>query len=182
MAGVFRPQRHDGRCPGGRASATRSSPPARSGRTEVLQLPDRRPGAPGDPLPRHRRRRARPGLHPASRHGQGPKGKRELDQLAAAARALNGRAARRAVIVGGDFNPVPGQMGALIDPARAAVLRHRPAAGAGTRGRKIDYVLFSRGHFANPSGGPQASKFSDHEALVGQATRHDTAVHRPRGR
>jgi hypothetical protein len=42
---------------------------------------------------------------------------------------------------------------------------------APTRGQKIDYVLFSRGHFSNPSGGPQTSKYSDHKVLLGQATR-----------
>ena len=40
-----------------------------------------------------------------------------------------------------------------------------------TRGQKIDYVLFDKGHFTGPSGEPAGSKFSDHDALLGQATR-----------
>ena len=36
---------------------------------------------------------------------------------------------------------------------------------------KIDYILFSRAHFSNPSGGPVRSKYSDHKVLQGSATR-----------
>ena len=92
-------------------------------------------------------------------------------QVAAAAKAVNGKAARGAVILGGDFNTVPGGMGALLDTGRGGRFFDIDPQKAPTRGDKIDYVLFDRGHFTGPSGGPQGSPFSDHKALLGQATR-----------
>jgi len=59
----------------------------------------------------------------------------------------------------------------LRRPVRPAAVDPRPRPLAPTRGDKIDYVLLDRGHFTNPSGGPQRSRFSDHDVLVGQATR-----------
>ena len=73
--------------------------------------------------------------------------------------------------MGGDFNLVPGQMGALVNAERGGRFFDTDPQAAGTHGRKIDYILFSRAHFANPSGGPESSKYSDHKALLGQAAR-----------
>lgn len=172
MSGVFRPQRHDGRCPGGGfgdAVLTAGS----VGRREVLPIPNHGP--------EHRAvlclRTSTAGgpvlactLHLVT--GKSKKGSREKYlQYAAAARALQGRAARGAVIVGGDFNLVPGQMGSMLNAGRGGRFFDIDPQAAGTHGRKIDYILFSRGHFANPSGGPEWSKYSDHRALLGQATR-----------
>ena len=92
-------------------------------------------------------------------------------QVAAAAKAANSAAARGAVILGGDFNTTPSGMGALLDPGKGGRFVDVDPQRADTRGNKIDYVLFSRAHFANPAGGPQPSRFSDHDVLVGQATR-----------
>ena len=92
-------------------------------------------------------------------------------QVAAAARAANTAAASGAVILGGDFNTGPGGMRALLDPRLGGRFFDVDPQQASTRGGKIDYVLFDRGHFANPSGGPQSSRRSDHEFLMGQATR-----------
>ena len=172
MKGVFRPQRHDGRCPGGGfgdAVLTAGS----VGRREVLPLPNYGPehravlclrtSAGGGPV-------LACTLHLVT--GKSSKGAREkYAQYAAAARSLNARGGRGAVIVGGDFNLVPGQMGSMLNAGQGGRFFDVDPQAAATHGRKIDYVLFSRGHFSNPSGGPQASSFSDHKALLGQATR-----------
>jgi len=60
----------------------------------------------------------------------------------------------------------------LLDPAKGGRFFDIDPAKRPTRGQKIDYVLFSRGQFSNPSGGPQGSRFSDHKVLLGSATRH----------
>ena len=75
------------------------------------------------------------------------------------------------VVLGGTV-PLSGEAAAFgsVGPGALAYLRYVNARG-GVHGRKIDYILFSRGHFANPSGGPEWSKYSDHRALLGQATR-----------
>ena len=170
MSGVFRPQRHDGRCPGGGfgdAVLTAGS----VGRRHVLPIPNHGPehravlclrtSAAGGPV-------LACTLHLVT--GKSKKGSREKYlQYAAAARALNARAGRGAVIVGGDFNLVPGQMGSML---KGGPFFDVDPQAAGTHGRKIDYVLFSRRHFSDPSGGPQGSSYSDHKALLGQATRH----------
>jgi endonuclease/exonuclease/phosphatase family metal-dependent hydrolase len=172
MSGVFRPQRHDSRCPGGGFGDAVLTAGA-VGRREVLPLPNLGPehravlclrtSAGGGPV-------LACTLHLVT--GRGTTGSREKYlQSAAAARALNSRAARGAVIVGGDFNLVPGQMGALLNAGRGGRFFDVDPQAAATHGRKIDYILFSRGHFANPSGGPEWSKYSDHRALLGQATR-----------
>lgn len=172
MSGVFRPQRHDSRCPGGGFGDAVLTAGA-VGRREVLPLPNLGP--------EHRailclRTSAGGPVLACTLHlvtGRGTKGSREKYlQSAAAARALNGRAARGAVIVGGDFNLVPGQMGALVNAGRGGRFFDTDPQAAATHGRKIDYILFSRAHFANPSGGPEPSKYSDHKALLGQAARH----------
>jgi endonuclease/exonuclease/phosphatase family metal-dependent hydrolase len=173
MSGVFRPQRHDSRCTAGGGFGDAVLTAGAVGRTDVL------------PLPNGSEHRAVLCLHTSAggpvlactlhlvtgRSGkEGPALKRR--QLSAAARALNARAARGAVIVGGDFNVTPGEMGALLATGRGGRFFDVDPEAAGTHGRKIDYVLFTRPHFANPSGGPQSSRFSDHKALLGQATRH----------
>ena len=171
MSGVFRPQRHDSRCPGGGFGDAILTAGA-VGRREVLPLPNLGP--------EHRailclRTSAAGPVLACTLHlvtGRGTKGSREKYlQSAAAARALNGRAVRGAVIVGGDFNLVPGQMGALLDAGRGGRFFDVDPQAAGTHGKKIDYILFSRAHFTGPSGGPEWSKYSDHRALLGQATR-----------
>jgi endonuclease/exonuclease/phosphatase family metal-dependent hydrolase len=171
MSGVFRPQRHDPRCPGGGFGDAVLTAGA-VGRREVLPLPNLGPEhravlclhtSAGGPV-------LACTLHLVT--GRSAMGSREKYlQSTAAARALNGRAARGAVIVGGDFNLAPGQMGALLNAGRGGRFFDTDPQAAGTHGRKIDYILFSRAHFANPSGGPEASRFSDHKVLLGQATR-----------
>jgi endonuclease/exonuclease/phosphatase family metal-dependent hydrolase len=100
------------------------------------------------------------------------KGRQErLEQLARVAGTFNARAASRAVIVAGDFNTTPSGMGALTNPARGGRFFDVDPQNAATRGTKIDYILFDRNHFSNPSGGPATSRFSDHRVLTGQATR-----------
>ena len=172
MSGVLRPQRHDSRCPGGGFGDAVLTAGA-VGRREVLAVPNLGP--------EHRavlclRTSAGGPVLACTLHlvtGKGTKGRREKYlQYGAAARALNARAARGAVIVGGDFNLVPGQMGSLLNGERGGRFFDIDPQKADTRGNKIDYVLFSRSHFSNPSGGPQDSKYSDHHALVGSATRH----------
>jgi hypothetical protein len=171
MDGVFRPQRQDGRCKGGsRGFGDAVLTAGRVGSREVLDLPDLggenrailclNTDAQGPVLACS--------LHLVT--GKAGPGRREHTmQLASAARMLNRKAAGRAVIVGGDFNATPGKMGALlggagrffdIDPQKA-----------GTRGDKIDYVLFNRSHFSGPSCGPVGSRYSDHKVLQGSATR-----------
>ena len=171
MDGVFRRQRQDQRCAGDKGFGDAVLTAGRVGATEVLQLPDRGPedrailcldtDAEGPVLACT--------LHLVTgKHGR----QERLNQLAAAARALNGRAAHRAVIVGGDFNTQPNGMGALLDPGKGGRFFDIDPQRAPTRGSKIDYVLFSRGHFSDPSGDPFRSRFSDHKVLIGRATRH----------
>ena len=173
MGGVFRAQRADGRCKGGsRGFGDAVLTAGRVGAREVLDLPDRgkenrailclNTDAQGPVLAC--------ALHLVT--GKGPAGKTELSrQLGAAARMLNGKAGSRAVIAGGDFNVPPGRMGALIDSGRGGRFFDVDPEKAGTRGNKIDYILFSRSHFSGPSGGPVSSRYSDHKVLLGSATR-----------
>ena len=63
-------------------------------------------------------------------------------------------------------------MVALLDPGRGGRFFDIDPQRAPTRGSKVDYVLFSRGHFSDPSGDPFRSRFSDHKVLSGRATRH----------
>lgn len=170
MDGVFRKQRDDRRCKNGSGFGDAVLTAGRVGNPEVLDLPDR-----------HNEDRAilclntyaeGPVLACALHLVTGKHGKKErLNQLAAA-KALNHRAAERAVIVGGDFNTPPSGMRALIDPGQGGRFFDVDPQEAGTRGNKIDYVLFSRGHHSDPSGGPEKSKYSDHKVLVGRAVRH----------
>lgn len=173
MGGVFRAQRVDGRCKGGSqgfGDAVLTAGPV--GNREVLDLPDwgtedrailcLNTSAEGPVLAC--------ALHLVT--GKGAPGKDELSrQLAAAARMLNGKARSRAVITGGDFNVSPGRMGELIDSSRGGRFFDVDPEKAGTRGNKIDYVLFSRSHFSGPSGSPVRSRYSDHKVLLGSATR-----------
>lgn len=173
MDGVFRAQRQDGRCQGGgRGFGDAVLTAGHVGSREVLDLPDRggenrailclNTDAHGPVLAC--------ALHLVT--GKGGAGKSELSrQLGSAARMLNGRAASRAVIAGGDFNVTPSRMGALLDADRGGRFFDIDPQKAGTRGNKIDYVLFSRNHFSDPSGGPVTSKYSDHKVLQGSADR-----------
>lgn len=173
MDGAFRAQRQDGRCQGaGRGFGDAVLTAGHVGRREVLDLPDwggenrailcLNTDAQGPVLAC--------ALHLVT--GKGRAGKSELNQqLGAAARMLNQRAGSRAVIAGGDFNVLPGRMGALLDSGRGGRFFDIDPQKAGTRGNKIDYVLFSRNHFSGPSGGPVKSKYSDHKVLQGRATR-----------
>lgn len=172
MSGVFRAQRNDPRCKGGAGFGDAVLTAGFVGGTAVLPLPN----LGGE-------HRAVLCLHTSAGGpvlactlhlvtGRGKAGVREKQlQYAAAARALNSRAAGGAVVVGGDFNLMPGQMASLLNPAKGGRFFDVDPEHAPTHGRKIDYVLFSRAHFSGPSGGPQASR-SDHKVLLGQATRH----------
>lgn len=175
MDGIFRAQRQDGRCRGasrgfGDAVLTAGHVGARA----VLDLPDL--GAENRAV-LCLNTNAHGAVLACTLHlvtGKAGPGKKEHDQqLNAAARMLNGKAAGRAVVVGGDFNATPGRMDALLDSGRGGRFFDIDPQQAGTRGDKIDYVLFSRGHFSGPSGGPVRSKWSDHRILQGTATRHE---------
>lgn len=172
MSGPFRAQRNDHRCKGGAGFGDAVLTAGAVGRTEVLPLPnlggERRAvlcvhTSAGGPV-------LACTLHFVT--GRSKHGYREKQlQRAAASRALNARAARGAVVVGGDFNLRPPEMGSLLNAGTGGRFFDVDPERASTHGGKIDYVLFSRRHFANPSGGPQGSK-SDHKVLVGQAVRH----------
>jgi len=173
MDGVFRAQRSDGRCQGGsRGFGDAVLTAGNVGGREVLDLPDR--GGENRAILCLNTNAGGPvlacALHLVTGNSKYGKSER-LSQLGAAARMLNGRAASRAVVVGGDFNTTPGAMGALLDSGRGGRFFDIDPQKAGTRGNKIDYVLFSRNHFSNPSGGPVASRYSDHRALLGSADR-----------
>jgi endonuclease/exonuclease/phosphatase family metal-dependent hydrolase len=172
MSGVFRPQRNDSRCKGGTGFGDAVLTASWVGRTEVFPLPNGgeqravlclRTSAGGAVLACT--------LHLITgRSGsEGPWLKAK--QLAAAAKALNDQATRGAVIVGGDFNYVPSEMGVLLDPRKGGRFFEADPQLAPTHGKKIDYILFSRAHFCCPSGDPVWSKYSDHKLLLGQATR-----------
>jgi hypothetical protein len=168
MRGAFRPQRQDNRCKGGTGFGDAVFTAASVAGQQVLQLPDSN----GE---------NRAVLCIRTTAGGGPvlacvlhlvtKNPLKARQLAAAAWAANGAAGRGAVVLGGDFNTPPGGMRALLDPAQGGRFLDVDPQSAPTRGNKIDYVLFSRAHFTSPSGGPQGSKFSDHDVLLGQAVR-----------
>jgi endonuclease/exonuclease/phosphatase family metal-dependent hydrolase len=169
MDGVFRAQRSDNRCNEGKGFGDAVLTAGRVGRRQVLDLPDRgsenravlclNTDAEGPVLACS--------LHLVT--GKGSAGKKELDeQLSATARMLNREAGDGAVVAGGDFNVSPSRMGALLDSGEFFDVDPQKA---GTRGNKIDYVLFSRDQFSAPSGGPVSAKFSDHKALTGSANR-----------
>lgn len=170
MSGVFRDQREDPRCEGGRRFGDAVLTAGRAGRQEVLGLPNLGP--------EHRAilclhtDAAGPLLACTLHLVTGAVERRR--QLAAAARTLNARAAGsgEAVLLGGDFNAYPREMGALINPARGGRFVDTDPQAAPTAGHKIDYVLYERGAFTDPAGGPWASAFSDHHALLGLASRH----------
>ena len=172
MGGAFRAQRSDGRCQGGgKGFGDAVLTAGHVGRREVLDLPDR--GGENRAILCLNTDAQGPVLVCALHLVTGEAGNDELTlQLGTAARMLHGRAASRAVIAGGDFNVSPGRMGALLDSGRGGRFFDIDPQKAGTRGNKIDYVLFSRNHFSNPSGGPVTSRYSDHKVLQGWAARH----------
>lgn len=170
MDGVFRAQRQDGRCQGGSGFGDAVLTAGHVGSREVLDLPDLggenravlclNTDAHGAVLAC--------ALHLVTGHGGAGRREHTL-QLHSAARQLNNKAAGRAVIVGGDWNATPGKMGPLLGPG-GRFFDVDPQK-APTRGTKIDYIGFSRTHFASPSGGPVHSKWSDHRILQGTAIR-----------
>ena len=170
MRGAFRAQRNDPRCQGGNGFGDAVFTAAGINGQRVLPLPN----PPGGP-------EHRAVLCLDTSVGGGPvlacvlhtvtDDPMKSSQVAAAARAANAAAGRGAVILGGDFNLTPSGMGALLDPGKGGRFFDADPERAPTRGQKIDYVLFDRGHFTNPSGGPQGSPFSDHAALLGRANR-----------
>lgn len=167
MDGVFRPQRHDNRCRKGTGFGDAVLSSGGVGGVETLWLPN---GEENRAVLCIRTTAGGPVLlcvlHLVT--DDPLKGR----QLAAATAAANRRAATGAVILGGDFNVGPWRMGGLTDPAQGGRFIDVDPEAALTRGKqKIDYLLFSRAHFINPSGGPARSAYSDHQALSGQATR-----------
>jgi hypothetical protein len=165
MDGVFRDQRDDNRCKGGGkgfGDAVLSA--GFEGATRVLELPDlgkehravlcMRTDAGGPVLACT--------LHLVTKDPEKAK------QLTAATNQLNAAAGDGAVVIGGDFNVSPGRMQELLGGGRFFDVDPQKAP---TRGQKIDYVLFSKAHFSNPSGGPVNSKYSDHHVVSGVATR-----------
>ncbi|HEV7864508.1 MAG TPA: endonuclease/exonuclease/phosphatase family protein, partial [Acidimicrobiia bacterium] len=143
MGGVFRDQRADGRCQGGQRFGDAVLTAGTVGRQEVLPLPNG--GS---------EHRAILCLHTdaggpvlaCALHLVTGKAQNRL-QLAAAAKILDARAAAGPVILGGDFNAQPSAMAALLDAGRGGQFSDTDPQKAPTRGQKIDYVLFSRGHF-----------------------------------
>jgi heat shock protein HslJ/endonuclease/exonuclease/phosphatase family metal-dependent hydrolase len=91
-------------------------------------------------------------------------------QMNAVARFVNPRAAKGPVVLAGDFNEAPFRLAQLLNPQRGGLFADL-TAGKMTRGKKqkIDYILVSRGHFSNFSGGVKGSKYSDHRVLTGSA-------------
>jgi endonuclease/exonuclease/phosphatase family metal-dependent hydrolase len=184
MDGVFRAQRQDRRCEGtdeGFGDAVFTA--GEVGEPEVLDLPDLgsedrailclNTDAHGPVLACT--------LHLVT--GKGNAGEDEHTiQLASAAAMLNYNAGWRTVVVGGDFNAMPHEMGALLADEEGGHFFDIDPEAAGTRGQKIDYVLFSRKHFSDPFGDPTESEYSDHQVLQGWATRHPEGIYRPRGR
>jgi endonuclease/exonuclease/phosphatase family metal-dependent hydrolase len=167
MGGVFRDQRAEPRCQGGQRFGDAVLTAGNVGGQEVLPLPNL--GGEHRAILCLRTDAGGPVLACAVHLVTGKAENRV--QLAAAAKVLGARAGGGPVIVGGDFNAQPGAMAALLDGVRGGRFVDTDPQKAPTRGQKIDYVLFSRGHFSNPSGGPQGSKYSDHKVLLGQATR-----------
>jgi endonuclease/exonuclease/phosphatase family metal-dependent hydrolase len=172
MSGVFRPQRNDPRCRGGSGFGDAVLTAGFVGQKLVFPLPNL--GSENRAILCLRTSAGGPvlacTLHLVTGRSSAGAPEKYL-QLAAAAKALNQQATRGAVVTGGDFNVVPSEMGSLLDPARGGQFFDVDPEKAPTHGRKIDYILFSRAHFSNPSGGPQFSPFSDHRVLLGQATR-----------
>jgi len=173
MDGVFRPQRQDGRCKGSsRGFGDAVLTAGRVGGREVLDLPDL--GSENRAILCLNTDASGPvlacTLHLVTGRS-GPGQKEHQRQLSSSARLLNGRAAGRAVVVGGDFNAEPGRMAALLSSGKGGRFFDVDPRHAGTHGGKIDYVLFSRAHFSSPSGGPVNSKWSDHRILQGGAAR-----------
>jgi endonuclease/exonuclease/phosphatase family metal-dependent hydrolase len=168
MDGVFRAQRDDDRCKGDGGFGDAVLSAGSKGATRVLELPDMgkehravlclRTNAGGPVLACT--------LHLVTKDPEKAK------QLAAATKHLNAAARGGAVVVGGDFNVSPNRMEGLLDPGRGGRFFDVDPQKAPTRGQKIDYVLFSRGDFSNPSGGPGRSRYSDHRVLSGGASRH----------
>jgi hypothetical protein len=62
----------------------------------------------------------------------------------------------------------PGGGHDVVDDVVARIAGFRPAI---VTLNEVCAVLFDKGHFMGPSGGPVGSKFSDHDALLGQAIR-----------
>jgi endonuclease/exonuclease/phosphatase family metal-dependent hydrolase len=104
-------------------------------------------------------------------------------QLAVLARYLNPKASRP-VIVGGDFNSLPGNPGLAglysaaaggtgrfleTDEMRTGVAERGGAATFDTAGRKIDYVFLSDGWFGHPSAASLPTTMSDHHVYIGTA-------------
>jgi endonuclease/exonuclease/phosphatase family protein len=170
MTGTFRAQRDDDRCRDGDGFGDAVFSAGGLAGRKVLPLPNPKGSEHRAVLCVHTRVAGGPALacvlHTVTDNPM------KARQVAAAARGLNREAGRGAVIVGGDFNTTPSGMGALLQPRRGGRFFDIDPQKAGTRGNKIDYVLFSRSHFSGPSGGPHNSPHSDHHALVGSATRH----------
>lgn len=104
-------------------------------------------------------------------------------QLAVLAGYLNPKASRP-LIVGGDFNSLPGNpgLGGLYsaaaggtgrfletDETRTGGAERGGAATFDTAGRKIDYVFVSDGWFRHPSATSLATTMSDHHVYIGTA-------------
>ena len=170
MRGAFRPQRNDSRCRNGTSYGDAVFSSAGVYGQKVLQLPDP-PNGPENRAILCIRTSVAGGPVLACTLHLVTEDPMKARQIAAAARVLNDEAGDGPVILGGDFNKTPSGMGALLDADRGGRFFDVDPQKAPTRGQKIDYILFSRGRFANPSGGPHPSPLSDHDAVLGQATR-----------
>lgn len=160
MEGSFHAQREDRRCPGGFGDAVLTRGAA--GRAEVIRLPNRGERRSILCVPTHVHRRVTVcGLH-----------------LTAGNRELNARQWRKVVewagrlmrdtdlVLAGDFNRDPPQMGALRSST------HDAGAGGDedTHGnRRIDFVLFERDAFGWAWADVRGSRFSDHRIVLARA-------------
>ena len=107
-----------------------------------------------------------------------------LDAQLAAVSRYAARRAGRPLIIGGDFNALPGNpgLGRLYSPAaggtgrlleadelHAGVLERGGAATFDTAGRKIDYIFLSQGWFSRPRATSSTTSMSDHHVYLGRA-------------
>jgi endonuclease/exonuclease/phosphatase (EEP) superfamily protein YafD len=76
------------------------------------------------------------------------------------------------VVMAGDFNARPHELGRLSNPGQGGFhtdvdhADHEPTFYQ----RKIDYIFLPDGHFSDLSGEVRPSRWSDHRILFGQAT------------
>ncbi|MGH9002670.1 MAG: endonuclease/exonuclease/phosphatase family protein [Acidimicrobiia bacterium] len=174
MRSAFHAQRTDGRCPAHEGvhsfgDAVLSSGPV--DRTEV-HLSTRPSGRERRSLlclrtTHHGRPLLACGLHLVARDSGWHA--RQLDETV---RFVRERSPELPVVLAGDFNARPSELGRLSDGAEGGF--HTDIDHADDEpthaGEKIDYVFLPDGHFRGLSGEVRPTRWSDHDMLLGQAT------------